>query len=235
LLTILAAAHGQTFEVASVKPTPPPDGSGVITRWTGGPGTDDPALFTCENCGLASLIMSAYGLDSYQYSGPVWTNSMQFTVTAKIPEGATKDEFRRMQQNLLVERFRLKFHYEKKEMARYELAIAKNGPKLKESPETSAPTMSMAAENGGYTIHARQGSMEYFVSLLSAQLRRPITDATELKGKYDMTLHWIPDASSDGPTIFEALQQQLGLKLEQRKTTVDVLVVDHVEKVPTEN
>src|ERR1035438_3565918 len=96
VLTILAAAHGQTFEVASIKPAPPPDERGSITRWTGGPGTDDPTLFTCENCGLASLVMSAYAISTYQCSCPEWAATTQFTVTARIPEGTTKEQFRRM-------------------------------------------------------------------------------------------------------------------------------------------
>jgi uncharacterized protein (TIGR03435 family) len=173
-----------------------------------------------------------------------------------------------MLQNLLAERFKLTFHREKKEVQAYDLVVAKNGPKLKESPTTqpssdddpekpvSASTANrdengfpilppgrqpmMMAIKGGYAVQ-RFGdeSMENFAEALAGQLRHPVSDATGLKGKYDFTLNWIMGGAlspeNTGPTLFTALQQQLGLRLESKKGTVDVLVVDHIEKSPTEN
>jgi uncharacterized protein (TIGR03435 family) len=274
-----AAARGQTadaspqFEVASIRLAPPQNGMFIRTTSTGGPGTPDPGLFNCENCSLSMLVMRAYDLKDYQFSGPDWTQSTRFDISAKIPAGASKEQFRLMQQNLLAERFKLAFHHEKKEMPAYELVVAKNGPKLKESVEASPPVdgtpeppaslppgppspktdsngfpilppgrgpLTMVIGNGHATMRSVEESMAQLVGRLSDQVRRPVTDATGLNGKYDFTLNWVmegPGFSTDdpGPTIFAALQDQLGLKLESKKGMVDILVVDHIEKTPTEN
>jgi len=225
------------------------------------------------------LVMRAYDLKDYQFSGPDWTQSTRFNISAKIRGGTTKEQFRLMQQNLLAERFKLTFHREKKEMPVYVLIAARNGPKLKESvaatppldggpadggpaPPASRPPglpkpkmdangfpippgrgpMTMVIPNGHATMRSVEESMAEFAGRLSDQLRRPVSDATGLKGRYDFTLNWVMDGpgySTDdlapGPTIFGALQEQLGLKLEQKKGPVDVLVVDRIEKAPTVN
>jgi uncharacterized protein (TIGR03435 family) len=272
-LMILAGAAAQTldaslqFEVASIRPAPPPNGRGMRIRWNGGPGTKDPGLFNCENCSPSMLVMQAYDIKDYQYSGPDWTQSTRFNISAKVPPGATKEQFRQMMQNLLAERFKMTFHREKKEMATYELVVAKNGPKMKapapppadgdEKPPARPPggfktdangfpvlapgRESMGIITGSHaTIRFANETMADFAGSLSDQVRKPITDATGLKGKYDFTLQWVTDGASlssgdPGPTIFQALQDQLGLKLESKKGMVDILVVDHLEKTPTEN
>jgi uncharacterized protein (TIGR03435 family) len=266
-LTILACARAQTiqFEVASIKPSVP-DG-GRMRMWVyGGPGSKDPGLYTCENYPLRGLIMDAFGLKDYQLSGPDWMQSSRFMVSAKIAEGTTKEQFHVMMQNLLIERFKLTFHREKKEMQAYELVVAKGGPKMKESespldpderparmterktdaegfpvlPPGRVPMMMMVA--GGYATsrHVAE-TMEEFAVTLSYQLHKPVTDATGLTGKCDFTLHWIAQGAGPstvdetGPTLFRALPEQLGLRLEAKKGMVEVLVVDHLEKTPTEN
>jgi len=236
-------------------------------RSDGGPGTNDPGLFTCENVALSGLFRQAFDLPDYQISGPDWMQSARFNISAKVAEGATKEQFRLMLRNLLVDRFQLKFHYEKKEMQAYELVVAKNGPKMKESPGPLDPDerpgrltqrkfdaegfvilppgrvpMEMVMGGGHATArHADQTMAEFAVDLLN-EVGRPIADATGLKGKYDFTLRWIGDplgpssgTDDNGPNIFRAVQEQLGLRLEARKTMVDVLVFDHIEKIPTEN
>ncbi len=273
VIAILAAAFAQTpasppqFEVASIKPAPPPDTKGFTMSLHGGPGTDDPGLFTCENWGLSGLITLAYHIQDYQLSGPDWMGTTRFMISAKVPPGTTREQFNVMLQNLLAERFKLTFHWEKKETQAYELVVAKNGPKLKESPTTPPPDdddppkpVSASAarrdENGfpvfppgrqpmmmavdGRAVRRSAGeSMEELAQLLAGQLRRPVSDATGLTGKYDFTLKWImgegPSSEETGPTIFTALQQQLGLKVESKKAMIDILVVDHIEKIPTEN
>jgi uncharacterized protein (TIGR03435 family) len=269
LLMILSTAAAQTpqFEVASIKPAPPPDGT-HFTRITGGPAWPDPSLFTCENCSLSMLVMRAYGLKDYQFSGPGWAESARFNISAKIAMGTTREQFQQMQRGLLSERFGLTFHHEKKEMAQYDLAVAKNGPKFKESPPATPlaedgpvapqppgqlgidangfPTLPgrssfiMTLANGRATMRSAEESMAEFARRLSEQVGRPVTDATGLKGKYDFTLNWVvegPGNSTEdpGPTIFKAVQDQLGLRLESKKGLVDILVVDHIEKNPTEN
>lgn len=255
-----AAAHGQAFEVASIKPSPPPGSGRTRVGMHGGPGTDDPTLFTCENYGLAALVILAYDIKDYQYSGPEWTQFTRFTISATVPPGATREQFRQMMRNLLAERFRLMVHHEKKDMvASYDLVVARNGPKFEEvkapPPADDAPLepwplktdangFPLLPRGHGYTMAITHGraalhSDEESMPKLSGQLRQPVTDSTGLKGKYDITLYWVTglrlSADEPGPTIFQALGEQLGLKLESRKGPVDILVVDHVEKVPTEN
>lgn len=281
---IVLAAYGQspTFEVASIKPYVQPEGQ----TWrrvgcSGGPGQPDPARWSCENLSVANLIQFAYDLRTNQLEGIDRFGGPTFNIEAKIPAGATKEEFRQMAQNLLAERFSLKVHREQKEMAGYELVVAKGGPKFKESepekpadpnaeparPPTPGPgrlTMNkegypdlppersgMAIMNGMAAHRGVRSTMEQLATMIAGQVGRPVVDATGLTGKYDTHLQWtasrpsaappsadaaVPVASDPGgPTITSALQDQLGLRLESKKVTIQVLVVDSVAKTPTEN
>jgi uncharacterized protein (TIGR03435 family) len=271
LVAFLTVAGGQTplappqFEVAAIKPSPP---DSMSFEMSGGPGTKDPGLFRCENVDLTSLVTMAFDVPRYRFSGPDWMRSTRFNISAKIPDGTTKEQFALMQQNLLTERFKMTFHREKKEMQGYDLVVAKNGPKIKESAQTPPPAELDSPKSppaGPYKIGTdgfpilppgrewRTGiagrrlvqrftdaTMERVAALLASSLARPINDATDLKGKYDFTVKWImdwgpPSPDDSGPDIFQALQEQLGLKLEPKKVMVDLLVVDHIEKTPTEN
>jgi uncharacterized protein (TIGR03435 family) len=290
------AAFGQSpaFDVASIKAAPPPTGGMMRVGLSGGPGTKDPGLFKCENCSISQLVAQAYDIQRFQFSGPSTLDSERFDITAKVPDGATKEQFRVMLQNLLAERFRMVVHHDRKEMAIYDLVIAKSGPKLKESapvdpnapsPELPAaplggPGRKMEMDKDGFPVlpklpgrpmmimmngRARSAAssvtMEDLAKFLGNQVGgKPVVDATGLKGKYDYTLTFAPDNMGPGmmmgpppggggegghpqppsdaeplPNIFAALQEQLGLKLEPKRGMVDLLVVDHVEKSPSEN
>jgi uncharacterized protein (TIGR03435 family) len=171
------------------------------------------------------------------------------------PDGTTREQFRIMLQNLLVERFKLAMHREKKEMTVYELVVRGDHPRLKESakePDSSPrlgkdgiPILPVETLNGQTRVDVRNESMEQFARRLSGQLRGQVTDATGLKGYYDIVLTWsaatlrASDAEStagdSNQTLFTALQDQLGLKLVPKKGLVEPLVIDHAEKTPTEN
>jgi uncharacterized protein (TIGR03435 family) len=265
IMLVASAIAQPQFEVASIKPSPPGTLNGGMS---GGPGTKDPGLFTCENVDLLSLVIVAYDIPRYRFSGPDWLRSTRFNISAKIPEGTTKEQFRSMQQSLLVERFKLTLHHENKEMQMYDLVVGKNGPKITQSPENPPPADPDAPspppgppklDKDGFPIPPIVGrqwrtamagrrmvqpfydaTMDRFAAYLANSIGRPVNDATGLKGKYDFNLKWVldwggPPTDDSSPTIFEALQQQLGMKLESKKGMVDVLVVDHVEKTPTEN
>ena len=243
IFLICLAAQAQDaspqFEVASIKPAPPPEGSFNV-RMAGGPGTPDPGLFTCENFALSNLVTIAYSLNPDQLSGPHWMDDAKFNVFAKVREGTSRQQFNQMLQNLLVDRFHLKVHYEKKEVTQQVLTVAKNGVKFKPSPEVpdpSPPSASLTAEGDQEVMRATETSMVGLAAHLSGQLHQRVTDATGLPGNYDFTMRWAPDASAadGGSPLLEALQKQLGLKLESKKVMVDVLVIDHIEKTPTEN
>ncbi len=137
-----APAQPLSFEVASVKPAPPPSGDRRVFMFgggRGGPGTDDPGRLTFENATLMTLITKAYNVATYQVTGPAWLESERYDVIAKLPPDTTKEQSAIMLQNLLAERFRLVLHHESKEFQGFELVVGKNGPKLKKSsPEDAA-------------------------------------------------------------------------------------------------
>src|SRR5579862_5034964 len=154
------------FEVASVKPSPPPAaGRSTNYHMNGGPGTPDPNRFACENFDLASLITLAYDIPSYRLSAPSWIRDAKFNIVANVPSGSTKEQFRLMLENLLAERFQVKTHWDTKEMQVYALVVAKSGSKLKESA-AAAPMMRMGSA-GGITQMTFTGSpVEQFVTQL---------------------------------------------------------------------
>jgi uncharacterized protein (TIGR03435 family) len=283
LLAACCAAQGQTaaakleFEVASIKLSPPPDPRGTTIGWHGGPDSDDPGMFRGQNLNLLNLITMAYSVKTFQVNAPEWAVTQKFNIDAKIPPGTTKEQFHAMLQNLLIDRFKLAVHHESKDVAKYDLVLAKNGPKLKESavetarkdpnaPPPPAPPRRFPTDNKGCPVLPSLGyeimtsssaglygwyepkySMEMFASWLSGSLGKPVTDATGLKGQYEISLCWAPDSPSparagastallpDGPTMIDAVQDQLGLRLEAKRGPADFLVVDHIEKLPTEN
>jgi uncharacterized protein (TIGR03435 family) len=247
------AADAPAFEAASVKPSPPPDLSVgyVISRRAGGPGTGDPTRIDYRNMPLASLVSLAYNLSPSQISGPDWMNLENFDIAAKVPAGATEEQFRLMFQRLLAERFKLQVHREIKEFPRYSLTVARNGPKLKphvEAPPPEAqgypilpPGIGFGMINGMGRIRMNGTDLAPLVKRLAAQLEAPVADDTGLKGKYDIMLTWSerpPGAEADGgagPGLIAAVEEQLGLKLEKKKGPVEILVIDHAGKVPTGN
>lgn len=203
--------------------------------------------FMAEAMSPDNLITYAYDLKSYQVSGvPSWADSQnlgcdRYDVNAKAEgDSALKmDQARAMVQSLLAERFHLQFHREMKDTPVYALVIAKGGHKLKEHTSDEPGGLRMGRPNGIEVTST--GSP---VSLLVSQLTkgngvdRIVVDRTGLTGNYDYKLTWSALAAvrndSDAVTIFTALQEQLGLRLEPQRAPIEVLVVDHIEK-PTEN
>jgi uncharacterized protein (TIGR03435 family) len=272
-------ADARSFEVASIKPAARPPGGGVRAGCSGGPGSTDPGLLNCSFVSLAEMIYRAYGLQPYQFSPADWMRFGRFDITAKIPPGTTKEEFVRMQQEFLAERFKLKIHHEQREMPTYELTVGKNGAKLKKPaadaaspPEDAGAIPKFSMRNGFPAFPAGHGgllglndrfrwtgfnlTMAEIVKTLAGQVGRPVVDATGLKGKFDIDIYWakepmsrsvaanasdgvppgpVADDIDNGPSIVRAVQDQLGLKLDSKKGLVDIVVVDHVEKVPAEN
>jgi uncharacterized protein (TIGR03435 family) len=251
------------FEVASIKPSPPPGAGPFRVGCSGGPGTQDPGLFTCKFLSLTNLVTIAYPVREPQLSRPDWMDSARFDLTAKVPEGATREQLSPMMQNLLADRFKLVVHHETRDTAKYDLVVAKNGPKFSEaanpapaSPPAATPGLPKLDANGfpirgpgqpGMTgvrgrnrMYQPQYTMDTLAYMLTGQARRPVDNATGLTGKYEIALYWVDDSLStsdadSGPTLMQALQDQLGLRLESKKGAVDFVIIDHIEKLPTEN
>jgi uncharacterized protein (TIGR03435 family) len=131
----------QSFEVASIKPAPPPsDPHRLMVGMRGGPGTPDPGQITYSNVTLRNVLMNAYDVKDFQISGPSWLASERYDIVAKLPPGTTKEQFKLMLQNLLAERFQVSLHHETKELPMYALVVAKSGLKMKETPDAPPPT-----------------------------------------------------------------------------------------------
>jgi uncharacterized protein (TIGR03435 family) len=262
LIVGLSVWGQDSFEVASVKVARPPINS---VRSNGGPGTDDPGLYTCENCSLNSLISYAYDVEYYRVIDPGWMQQTALVINARVPARTTKEQFREMLQNLLAERFKLVVHREKREMSAYELQVAKGGAKLKTAEEKAAqdgskktvteesklgkdgyPTLPDGYQMSWINDRARmrypRQTMKQFVGLLEGQLGGPVVDSTGLNGKYDIELFWASDfpaerdgASEPRPNLIQAVQEQLGLRLVKKREPIEIIVVDRCERVPTEN
>jgi uncharacterized protein (TIGR03435 family) len=262
LLTIAPlTAHAEgalAFEVASVKPAAPqPPGRFQISM------NADPGRINYTFVSLKNLIERAYSVKSYQVTGPDWMESERFDVTAKLPDGAKQSDVPQMLQALLAERFKLTIHREQKSMPVYAIVVGKSGVKMPkvEGDTVAAPGAGAIRMQMGMKGRQLSGKVttDNLAGMLSRMLDRPVIDATELKDTYDMNLEWTPDEreggmrmlggippgdhppasegseSSSAPSLFAAVQEQLGLKLEPRKGQVDVMVVDSVEKAPTQN
>jgi uncharacterized protein (TIGR03435 family) len=222
-------SNGKTpaFEVASIRIVPESKrGYTSISP----PGA---AMFTARNVTLAVLIGMAFGVDASQISGKQ-LGSEEYDVTAK-PQGdagLTYEQLKPPLQQLLQERFHLTSHHETKTSQGYALVIAKGGPKLHASTGGSAQPYIFPGGLRGEDI-----PMPVLAALLARPLRCPVVDNTKLKGNYDIKLDYAPDEVTDSPlpSIFTAVQEDLGLKLERQKVPVEMLVIDHVEKTPTEN
>jgi uncharacterized protein (TIGR03435 family) len=248
-------AEAVTFEVASVKPADP------NSNRVGMSYTPDGGL-NFINVTLKQFIANAYNIvcgkicDDRISGGPGWIESARFDVVTKgpqlpVPTRATAEQIRQASQALLAERFKLVIRRETREMPVYHLVVAKNGHKLKEYTGDD-PQGGIRGNRPGLMIGERS-SLRGLVANLTGMAGRPVIDHTGLTGRYDFKLEWTPDmpaagkepgfpgekAPSDAPeffgsSIFSALQEQLGLKLEPQKGPVEILVVVSAEK-PTAN
>lgn len=222
------------FEVASIHPSPPQDPGHMSIGMS-----IDKGLMRASGMTAKFLIEQAYDVRDFQVTGgPSWIGSQQYDINAKIDGDPTDEQMRTMMQSLLADRFQLQVHRDKKEMPCYALVVAKGGSKLK-APEPDAEgkhkdgnmSMSRGSFNGqGLPVKAIAHAVEQV-------LGRAVIDRTGLTGKFDFKLEWTPDEArtdGEGASIFTALQEQLGLKLESTRAPVDIVVVDRLEK-PTEN
>jgi uncharacterized protein (TIGR03435 family) len=225
---VMIGAATPRFDAASVRLSPPIDRSNYRVVLTGGPGTDDPGLFRCVNMNLTGLVMQAYSLTAVQVKAPQWMDDQMFDISATVPAGATREQFREMLQNLLIDRFGLVVHHESKMQSMCDLVVAESGPKLKPPAQGPKPALPRGRV-GRYRPHE---SMASFAAYLTAFMKTFVHDATGLNGEYETSLSW---AQEDPDGLKDALQEQLGLKLRPTIGPVDFLVVDHAEKLPTQN
>jgi uncharacterized protein (TIGR03435 family) len=225
-----------SFEVAAIKVNNSGDHS---SHWH-----DHSGKTFATNVSLESLIQRAYGMQDYQISGPNWLKSARYDIEAEAPPSTSDEDYALMVRSLLRDRFKLTAHRDQEVLPVYALVIAKNGPKLEPVKGEGSSVRSTRNQ-----ISMEMGSAKTIAQVLSRYTGRPVIDETGLTGTFKCELSWTPDenegsstnqpgmsaAVNSGPSIFTALQEQLGLKLVPKKDAVEILVVDSVNRIPTEN
>jgi bla regulator protein BlaR1 len=254
-----------SFEVATIKPwrrtpsAPPPDGAPVKVMKVapGAPPLSDQLHMILP---ISILITSAYNLpigsESRILGGPDWLRQDidQFEIQAKIEDSEyaamqkmtpaqQHERVALMEQSLLADRFRLKVHFETREMPVYALEVAKSGAKLKPATHEESSRLSTLGNEQGNEMTAVGVTLEEFAHspfVTGSAGGRPVVDQTGIKGAFDFTLKWMPEqlavstaakeAGADAPSFFTAIQEQLGLMLVPSKAPVEVMVIDHIEQ-----
>jgi uncharacterized protein (TIGR03435 family) len=227
------AASRPGFEVASVKLT-------AHGRNAEGWSYSDlkiasPGRLVGTNASLAECIQWAYDVKEYQISGPDWLNSdaASYDIEAKAPPNTTPRQMRLMLQTLLGERFKLVLHRNTKLLPVYLLKVGKNGPHLQNATSDADRGLGSNGGRDGVRVTGDSATMETLAHRLSLDLDRPVFDKTGVRGTFRIRLEWAREG--DGPSVFAALQEQLGLKLAASKAPIEILVIDHADKVPLEN
>jgi len=250
LAALAPAQERPEFEVASVKIMPPGNNSeSYMPTLDIAPG----GSLHISNRRLDEIIMLAYNIGVKQLAGPRWltepttdpTLVTRYEILAKVPGDAKKDQIPIMLQKLLEDRFKLQVHRESRAAQVYVLGVGKDGPKLaisapndKRKPGCARAITDAGAAADCYGVTATQLAQQ-LQSLAPAYFRDgPIVDRTGLTGTYDVYLQWMMqqqlDAGMSGPTMFEAVEK-LGLKLEKKRDSAEMLIVDRCEQTPTEN
>jgi uncharacterized protein (TIGR03435 family) len=228
LLAFAGCAFAQPrFEVATIKPVTDDAPTGGVYTGHG--------RMNADNVTLKRLIMGAYHVGPSQVvGGPTWLDADRFHIVAKSPQDINDDDvLDTMVQALLAARFHLVLHRESRSLPAYVIEVAKGGPKLEKSPGgESSVTYTLN------TLLARNTGMDRFAYILSRSVNLPVVNHTGLEGIFNFQLRWEPDSERSrpdaGPSLFTAIQEQLGLRLRSEKAPVEVLVIDRAEH-PTEN
>jgi uncharacterized protein (TIGR03435 family) len=246
--TVLCITLGLLHAQSQAVPTLSFEAASIHPNYSGGRSSNtsinSSGRFSATNVTAKILLIAAYKLQAYQIiGGPAWMDSDRFDIAAKAEDKANAEQVAEMIQSLLADRFKMTFHHETRELPVYALVVAKNGSKLKASPGgDNHDSNTLRGKITGSNI-----PLETLVVLLSNQLDRLVVDRTRLTGYFDLLLEWSPDASRpsadagggaatepSGPSIFTAVQEQLGLHLEATKALVDAIVIDAIER-PSEN
>ncbi len=236
LLPSLGAFAQSAFEVASIRPSQ--SGRETIEAARG--------VLTMRSVRLERCIRWAYGVQSSQVSGPSWLNEATFDIVAKAGASVDEGELRLMLRTLLAERFQMQLHRETRDVPALILTIGKNGHKLQATEAEGTPSF----KTGKMNLTGQGATLNQLTDFLAGELRRPIIDQTGLTGRFNYFLDinsYVTEEvlKSQGPgggpppdapsIVAQAIQAQLGLRLESKKAPLEVLVIDRMERTPTEN
>jgi uncharacterized protein (TIGR03435 family) len=225
-------AQQPEFEVASVKSIPPPMDGHISTRMS----TDD-RLVNYSNVTLKDVIAVAWGIPKFRVDGPAWLDNERYTISAKVPSGAESAQIPAMFQSLLRDRFGLMFHRESREMGILALVVAKGGSKLQPTPSITGCHVESNQRRSSLACHV---DLPRFAEQLTNYTDRPVVDKTSLDGRFEINLQWIPDSAAaqdpaGGATLFQALSEQTGLRLESQRGPIEIVIIDSANRTPTEN
>jgi uncharacterized protein (TIGR03435 family) len=234
-----------SFEVASIRPSKSGGGYSHSSVDTDG-GVINLRFI---NTTLLYCVQLAFNVRKYQVVGPSWISSDRYDILAKGPNAPNVDgTWRLMLQSLLANRFALKYHHETEKLPIYVLTVAKGGPKLR-PPQTSNSPLGTMRKRGVESFTSPNITMRQFAAQITKEVGRPVVDGTDLSGHFTVELFFAPfnvatsipdrpgrtaDLSAAGPSIFTALQEQLGLKLKPEKGPVEVVAIDHISQ-PSQN
>jgi len=229
--TLPGITHAQApdkFEVASVRPDPSGSLNTRINMQNG--------RLSIQNASLKTLIRNAYSIQSFQFGeGPKWldTNMYDIEATTGTGQNTTDDQFKTLLKNLLADYFGLKVHWETREGPVYALVVAKGGPRIKQSAETKPDINGSRFGHEGH-MKGTDEPLSVLASNLGNQVQQTVIDKTGLSGGYDWVLAWDPNPGEDAtnPSIFDAVQEQLGLKLDRQKGPNQTLVIDDAHLPP---
>jgi uncharacterized protein (TIGR03435 family) len=232
-LTTVAAWAQPSFEVATIKPAVPSSGAGGQASTSG-----DTVSF--RNTTLLNILVRAFQLKfPNQVEGPSWIFTERYDIVARAPANTPKDQIAAMLRTLLMERFKPVLHHETRDFPSYALALGKKPLALRPAQDANQAKDSAAVVRGRRQF--KDTSTAALAGLLSQMLRAPVLDETGLQGGYDFSLErsleeagGVNNPAVTAPSIF-TLIEDLGLKMEPRKTSLDVVVIDSGEKVPVEN
>lgn len=227
----IVRAQAPAFEVVSIKANQSDSGNSNLPYLRNG-------KLTATNVSLLMLLEAAYDLSASRISGPSWLDSDRYDLEARSPAGVPDSDMMPMLQAMLKERFRLEIHRERKELPVYELVVAKEGLKIPLFDGTNPPKPTRIYRGAlGMGIV----TMPELAKRISSPAGRPVVDKTGLEGKYSYVLTYVPlsaesrSASDPAPDFFEAVRQQLGLRLEPKKDAIEIIVIDHADRVPSAN
>jgi uncharacterized protein (TIGR03435 family) len=226
----LFAQSTPAFDVATVKPSESFEAGGAIRIGMAAAHGE----FRIAGSTLRNLVRWAYNVRGNQVLGPAWIDSEHYDVVAQGAADSSEEQLRLMLRSLMEERFKLALHRETRDLPSYLLVVSKSGAHL-HLAEGDGPSRYLPGRGG---VSAQHVTLDRFAELLANRMDRPVVNATGLSGVYDIDLKWAPDSAAGddpGPSVFTAIQEQLGLRLEAKKTGTEVLVIDRAEKIPIAN
>ncbi len=233
----LCLAADPSFDAASIRMT----GGGVQPVIETAPGT-----LTIRNHSLLDTIGWAYDTPLFQITAPAWVNEERFDVLAKAEGGGDETKIKLMLRKLLADRFGLQVHNDQKEMQIFAMTLVNSGPKFAESTTEGPPVFDNKRQSGPPVLTAHRVTMADLAEKISEPLQKPVIDETGLKGRYEIKIdiagYMLDQGNGNGgpppdlmSLLFKGLQEQLGLKLSTKKESVKLLVIDKMEKNPTDN